>query len=99
MDGDVKGLASLVGLTTLDLEYTVVVGDVNSLAPLVKLEYLNLHQTGVVGDAMGLAPLGNLTMLDLGYTTVLGCIAFCDLPFHVHCDPHPDPDYGCKCIC
>jgi hypothetical protein len=102
--GDVGTLAPLRQLTHLDLGGNAVVGDVGALAPLRQLTHLDLDHTGVTGQAEALAPLVLLTFLSLGkhgHTAVAGCGAFCadGGPFHIHCDPNPDPAWGCYCRC
>jgi hypothetical protein len=100
--GQIGTLAPLAAdLTRLDLSNTDAAGDVAGLAPLVRLTYLSLEHTKVTGQAAGLAPLTRLTTIDLSGTAVAGCGAFCGAagPFHSHCDPHPDPTYGCNCYC
>ena len=65
---DIRPLASLTNLTTLDLRGTQV-GNISALSPLTKLVVLGLRETEV-SDLSALSSLTNLTELDLSVNPI-----------------------------
>ena len=72
LTGDIRSLATMTQLTSLNLSGTKSFGDIEQLATLTNLTRLDLQDTTVSGNVNALSTLTRLTVLRLGETDVSG---------------------------